>query len=89
MRELEADIRLEVVRVPITRPREVIKALHQPLDAQAVLITRGGGEGVQVLDDEELIGAVAGSPVPVALGHATDEERHRQGGSLLAASQPG
>ncbi len=39
------------------------------------LITRGGGEGVQVLDDEELIRAVAGSPVPVAvaLGHATDD----------------
>ncbi len=35
LRELEADIRLEVVRVPITRPREVVQALRQALDAQA------------------------------------------------------
>jgi exodeoxyribonuclease VII large subunit len=39
-----------------------------------VVLTRGG-EGVQVLDDDELIRAVAASPVPVAvaLGHATDD----------------
>ena len=38
-------------------------------------MTRGGGQTVHDLDDEELIGAVAGSPVPVlvALGHATDD----------------
>jgi exonuclease VII large subunit len=40
-----------------------------------VVITRGGGEGVNVLDDEALIEAVAACPVPVpvALGHATDD----------------
>jgi exodeoxyribonuclease VII large subunit len=53
----------------------VVKALRQIAGARAVLITRGGGEGVQALDDDELIGAVVRSPVPVAvaLGHATDD----------------
>jgi exonuclease VII large subunit len=64
-----------VVRVPITRPEEVRKALGEATAAQLVVITRGGGESVQVLDDEALIGAVAACPVPVAvaLGHATDD----------------
>jgi hypothetical protein len=30
-------------------------------------VTRGGGEGVHVLDDGDLIRAVAASPVPVAV----------------------
>ncbi len=66
---------LDVVRVPITRPDQVRKALSEATAAQLVVITRGGGEGVQVLDEEELIGAVASCPVPVAvaLGHATDD----------------
>lgn len=31
-----------------------------------VVLTRGGGEGVQALDDEALIATVAACPVPVA-----------------------
>jgi exodeoxyribonuclease VII large subunit len=56
-------------------PTEVVRSLRQVLGARAVLMTRSGGEGVQALDDDELIGAVARSPVPVAvaLGHATDD----------------
>ena len=46
LRELEADVTLDVIRVPITRPEEVVRALRQAAEAQAVLITRGGGEGV-------------------------------------------
>jgi exodeoxyribonuclease VII large subunit len=71
----EADVVLDVVRVAITRPEEVRKALAEATAAQLVVITRGGGESVQVLDDEALIAAVTASPVPVAvaLGHATDD----------------
>jgi exodeoxyribonuclease VII large subunit len=73
--EREADVVLDVVRVAITRPNEVRRALGQATAAQLVVITRGGGEGVNVLDDEGLIEAVAACPVPVAvaLGHATDD----------------
>ena len=40
-----------------------------------MVLTRGGGEGLHALDDDELIAAVASSPAPVAvaLGHATDD----------------
>jgi hypothetical protein len=74
LKELESDGTLEVVRVPIGRPAEVVKALRNAA-ADAVVLTRGGGEGVNVLDGEGLIDAVAASPVPVAvaLGHATDD----------------
>jgi hypothetical protein len=65
LREAEADLGLEVMRVPITRPAEVARALRQATDAAAVAITRGGGEGVHDLDDEGLIQAVTSAPVPV------------------------
>jgi exonuclease VII large subunit len=57
------------------RPAEVAAALRGATGAQAVVLTRGGGEGVHLLDDNDLIGAVASSPVPVAvaLGHASDD----------------
>ena len=75
LREAESDIDLQVVRVSMHRPEEVARAIHQAAGAQAVALTRGGGQTVHDLDDEELIGAVANSPVPVlvALGHATDD----------------
>jgi hypothetical protein len=75
LREAEADLDLQVVRVSMHRPGEVARAVRQAAGAQAVALTRGGGQTVHNLDDEELIGAVAGSPVPVlvALGHATDD----------------
>ena len=40
-----------------------------------IALTRGGGQTVQDLDHDDLISAVASSPVPVlvALGHATDD----------------
>jgi hypothetical protein len=75
LREAEADLDLHVVRVSMHEPRAVARALRQASDAQAVAITRGGGQTVHDLDDDELIGAVASSPVPVlvALGHASDD----------------
>jgi hypothetical protein len=75
LREAEADLDLQVVRVSMHRPEEVARAVRQAAGAQAVALTRGGGQTVHDLDDEEVIGAVAGSPVPVlvALGHATDD----------------
>jgi exodeoxyribonuclease VII large subunit len=75
LREAEADLDLQVVRVSMHRPGEVARAVRQAAGVQAVALTRGGGQTVHDLDDEELIGAVAGSPVPVlvALGHATDD----------------
>src|SRR5262245_21964165 len=75
LREAEADLDLQVVRVSMHRPGEVARAVRQAAGAQAVALTRGGGQTVHDLDDEELIGAVAGSPVPVlvALGHAKED----------------
>jgi exodeoxyribonuclease VII large subunit len=73
LREAEAELR--VVRVSMHEPAAVAQALRQATDAQAVALTRGGGQTVHDLDDEGLIEAVAGSPVPVlvALGHATED----------------
>jgi exodeoxyribonuclease VII large subunit len=53
----------------------VARAIRQATDVQAVALTPGGGSDVHELDTEELIAAVASSPVPVlvALGHASDE----------------
>jgi exonuclease VII large subunit len=75
LREAEADYELEVVRVPMDRPQEVARAVQPAAGAQAVALTRGGGSGVQDLDDDGLIAAVASCPVPVlaALGHASDD----------------
>ena len=75
LRDAEADVNLDVVRVSLSRGEEVVRALRQAADAQLVVLPRGGGQGVQDLDTDELIGAVAGAAVPVAvaLGHATDD----------------
>jgi exonuclease VII large subunit len=75
LREAEGEVDLEVVRVSMSRPADVAAALRRATDAHAIVITRGGGDGVHVLDDGDLIRAVAGSPVPVAvaLGHASDD----------------
>jgi hypothetical protein len=74
LREAEADLVLEVIRVAMTRPAEVARAVVQATGANLVVLTRGGGEGVHSLDNEDLIRAVAASPVPVAVaaGHASD-----------------
>jgi hypothetical protein len=74
LRDAEADVNLDVVRIPISRFEDVVRALRQAADAQFVVLTRGG-QGVQELDTDELIGAVAAAAVPVAvaLGHATDD----------------
>jgi hypothetical protein len=73
--EWESEIDLEVVRVSMHQPSEVVEALRQAAGARAVVLTRGGGEGVHLLDDDDLISAVASSPVPVAvaLRHASDD----------------
>jgi exodeoxyribonuclease VII large subunit len=75
LREAEADLDLQVVRVSMHRPEEVARTVRQAAGAQAVALTRGGRQTVRDLDDDALIEAVAGSPVPVlvALGHATDD----------------
>src|SRR5262249_55614582 len=70
---LEADD--DVVRVPITRPADVVQALRRVESADLIVLTRGGGEGLEALDQDDLLGAVAAAPVPVAvaLGHATND----------------
>lgn len=75
LREADADFNLQVVRVSMHQPGEVVRVLRQVTDAQAVAITRGGGQTVHDLDTDELIGAVAASPVAVlvALGHVVDD----------------
>src|SRR5262249_8876889 len=57
LREAEADLDLQLVRVSMHRPGEVARAIRQAAGAQAVALTRGGGQTVHDLDDEELIGA--------------------------------
>src|SRR5262245_55509782 len=66
---------LQVVQVSMQRPVEVAKAVRQAGGAHLVAVTRGGGQDVHDLDADELIEAVASSPVPVvaALGHASDD----------------
>jgi exonuclease VII large subunit len=75
LREAEADLTLDVVRVSMHRPGEVVKAIRQVADVQAIALTRGGGQVIHELDTEDLIADVASSliPVLVALGHASDE----------------
>jgi hypothetical protein len=75
LRDAEDDLALDVVRVSMHRPGDVARAIRQAADVQAVALTRGGGQDVHELDAEELIAALASSPVPVlvALGHASDE----------------
>jgi exodeoxyribonuclease VII large subunit len=75
LREAEDDLTLDVVRVSMHRPADVVKAIRHATEVQAVALTRGGGQDVHELDAEELIAAVASPPVPVlvALGHASDE----------------
>ena len=59
----------------MTRTAEVARALRRATGAGLAVLTRGGSESVEALDDEELIGAVAASPAPVAVavGHAPDD----------------
>jgi exonuclease VII large subunit len=75
LREAEDDLALDVVRVSMHRPGDVARAIRQAAEVQAAALMRGGGQDVHELDAEELITAVASSPVPVlvALGHASDE----------------
>ena len=75
LREAEEEVELRVVRVSMHRPEEVARAVRQAGDAHLVAVTRGGGQDVHELEADELIGAVASSPVPVvaALGHAPDD----------------
>ena len=74
LRCVEADVTLDIGRVTITRPAEVVRALPHAVGARVILITRGGGEGVQLVDADDLIEAVVNLPllVALALGHATD-----------------
>jgi exodeoxyribonuclease VII large subunit len=64
---------LRVVRVSMLDPRAVAAAIQSAAGAaDVVLLTRGGGEAVERLDDEGVLRAVASCPVPVlvAVGHA-------------------
>ena len=60
---------LEVVRVPISEPAEVDAAVKEATAANLVVIARCGGHEVAYMDDDELLDAVARSPVPVAACH--------------------
>ncbi len=44
LREAEADVKLAVIRVPITRPAEVARAIGQATGAHLIVLTRGGGK---------------------------------------------
>jgi regulator of replication initiation timing len=74
LKDAEEDVELDIRRVSIVRPAEVMREIRQSVDAHLLLLTRGGGQEVHDLDDDDLIEAVASSPVPmaVALGHASD-----------------
>jgi exodeoxyribonuclease VII large subunit len=74
---LETEGRIDLVscQVPITDPEAVARGIARAArDADLVILARGGGEGLDVLDDERVLQAVAACPVPIvaALGHAAD-----------------
>jgi hypothetical protein len=75
LKETEEDVELDIRRVSLSRPEEVVRELRQSCNAQVCILTRGGGDDVHDLDAEELIEAVASSPSPVlvAIGHASDQ----------------
>jgi exonuclease VII large subunit len=60
---------MAVVRVPISEPAEVAAAVREATAANLVVIARGGGHEVAYMDDDELLDAVARSPVPMASRH--------------------
>jgi hypothetical protein len=65
----EEFVDMAVVRVPISEPAEVAAAVREATAANLVVIARGGGHEVAYMDDDELLDAVARSPVPVAARH--------------------
>src|SRR5262249_52585731 len=75
LREAEADLDLEVVRVSMHRPAEVARAVRQAAGAQAVALTGGGGPKVHGPGDEGAVRGVARPPRARvgALGHPTDD----------------
>jgi exodeoxyribonuclease VII large subunit len=77
LKETEEDVELDIRRVSLSRPDEIVRELHQSCDAQLLVLTRGGGDDVLDLDTEEVIEVVASSPSPVvvAIGHAADQKR--------------
>lgn len=58
-------------------PAEVARPGYAAADADAIPLARSGRPTVHYLDNDELISAVATSPIPVleTLGHATDDLR--------------
>lgn len=75
LRETEQAVEFAVHNVAMNRPEDVAAAVRAVgPQADMVVVTRGGGSGVQDLDAAELIEAVANCAVPVvvAVGHASD-----------------
>jgi hypothetical protein len=75
LEDAEPLVDLRPLRVSMADPGAVAHAvLEAGQAADVVVLTRGGGEGVERLDDEAVLRAVAACPVPcvVAVGHADD-----------------
>jgi exodeoxyribonuclease VII large subunit len=75
LREAEQQVDISSFEGTMTQPEMVAKILQDAaLKADLVVLTRGGGTGVDTLDADVLIEAVASCPKPtiVAVGHASD-----------------
>jgi exodeoxyribonuclease VII large subunit len=74
LKEFEQEIGLEVHRVSMTNPPEIVRKINECTDVNLIVLTRGGGPDVDILDDDALIEAMYSSVVPTvaALGHSTD-----------------
>ncbi|MDG6913408.1 MAG: hypothetical protein JRN35_10065 [Nitrososphaerota archaeon] len=73
--EGEPEVDLQVREASMTTPEAVVQAVRETaLNVDLLVLTRGGGQGLDDLDTDALIQAVVQSPVPtvVAVGHAID-----------------
>ncbi len=73
--EWEKQIDLEVVRVSMDQALKVSLAIRDSAEYHLVVLTRGGGSDVHLLDNDEVIDAITSAPtaVAVAVGHASDD----------------
>ncbi len=75
LQEAEADVEIATFAVPMNQPERVARAIHEAAQAaDLVVLTRGGGTGVDDLDADQVIEAIASCPVATiaAVGHASD-----------------
>ncbi|WP_126247814.1 exodeoxyribonuclease VII large subunit [Chitinophaga rhizosphaerae] len=73
----DAAVRFEMhfIRINLTRPQEIVAQFQQLVDVDFIVVTRGGGENLQVFDQIELAERALGLKAAfiTAIGHAVDK----------------